>query len=315
MDSTHVNADYFIGNADQPGKLFRHPADRLRVAYFLAVLALDLTVYLTVSHPLWLTLYFFVMILPKASSCAFNHHHQHVPTFTKAWANRLLELVYALQTGVTTHAWVLHHSLGHHFHYLDQKKDESRWQRADGSTMGEYEYALNVMLTAYPRAYRVGDRYPKLQRTFVGMALITAGLIAALVWYRPVPGLFIFVLAPAFSLFGTAWATYAHHVGRSTASHYVASHTVLQPLYNWVTGNLGLHTAHHYKPGVHWADLPKLHAEIEAKIPDDAFVPPGMPWRWLQATPKPQRRPDVPAVVTPAPEPTPDAPGVAPVAS
>ena len=92
-------------------------------------------------------------------------------------------------------------------------------------------------------------------------------------------------------LFGTAWATYAHHSGRDTSTHFVASNTVLQPFYNLWTGNLGLHTAHHYKPGIHWAALAQVHADIEAKMPDDAFVEPGAPWRWIQATPKPTRRP------------------------
>jgi fatty acid desaturase len=36
-----------------------------------------------------------------------------------------------------------------------------------------------------------------------------------------------------------------------------------------VTGNLGYHTAHHYKQGVHWSKLPALHEKIKDKIPDN----------------------------------------------
>ena len=110
------------------------------------------------------------------------------------------------------------------------------------------------------------------------MGLLTAALIAILVWNRPLSGLVIFVLAPAFSLFGTAWATYAHHSKRSTDSHFVASTNVMQPLYNFVTGNLGYHTAHHYRPGVHWSKLREIHAKIADQIPADAYVDPGWPW-------------------------------------
>lgn len=261
--------------------VFRYAADGPRVAAFTALFAADLIAYLTIDHPVLLLLVFGLGILPKAAVCAFNHHHQHVPTFTVDWLNRALELMYALQTGVTSHAWVLHHSVGHHLNYLDQTKDESRWRREDGTQMGELEYALITTLTAYPRAWQVGKNYPKLRFTFLWMGLLSLAVFIALVVYRPLPGLIIFGLGGAFSLFGTAWATYAHHAGRSTATHSVASNNMVQPFYNWVTGNLGLHTAHHTRPGVHWSELPALHEELKADIPKDAFVEPGWPWRYF----------------------------------
>ena len=258
--------------------LFRHPADRWPVAVFVAFFAIELTIYLTVDNPLLLLLAFGLSIVPKASICAFNHHHQHLATFKPEWANRLLEAMYGLQVGVTSHAWVLHHSVGHHQNYLDQTKDESRWARDDGSKMGELEYSFWTTVTAYPRAWEVSARFPKFRRTFLWMGILHVVLTAGLVYYRPVPGLIMFVLAPLFFLFGTAWATYAHHAGRSTATHFVASNNMLTPMYNFVTGNLGYHTAHHYRPGVHWSKLKELHAEIAKEIPDDAYVPPGWPW-------------------------------------
>lgn len=259
-------------------RLFRYQEDRVPIACFLFLFAIDLTLYFTVDSVVWLALWFVVGILPKACVCSFNHHHQHVPVFYPAIANRLLEIVYALHTGVSSQAWVLHHSLGHHVNYLDQRKDESRWQRKDGTQMAEFEYSLDVSVTAYPRAWQVGARYPKQRRLFVVMALLSLALIVGLVAYRPLPGFFIFLLAPAFSLFGTAWATYCHHAGRSTESHFVACNNILQRFYNKATGNLGYHTAHHYKPGVHWSQLPKLHADIAHLIPSDAYIRPGWPW-------------------------------------
>ncbi len=260
---------------------FRYPADRLHIFLISLIFAVDVTVYLTVDSPWWLALYFLLGIVPKAGACAFNHHHQHVLTFHQTWLNRLLELMYALQTGVTSNAWKLHHSLGHHVNYLDQKKDESRWQRDDGSTMEEFEYANITTLTAYPRAWHVGASYKKDRRVFLYMGVLTVAVMAALVFYRPLPGLFVFVIAPLFSLWGTAWATYAHHANRSVENHFVACNNVVHRVYNFWTGNLGFHTAHHYKPGVHWSKLPELHAQIADKIPADAYVEPGITWRWL----------------------------------
>jgi fatty acid desaturase len=259
--------------------IFRYPADRPRVALFAAMFAVDVAVYLTVDSPLILLAYFAIGIFPKGCVCAFNHHHQHVQTFRHNGLNRVLEIVYALQTGVSSHAWVLHHSVGHHLNYLDQEKDQSRWMRKDHSVMHKMEYTVANSLAAYPRAWQVGSKHTKFRRTFLWMGLLTLAIVVSLVAYRPIPGLIVFVLAPVFSLFGTVYATYTHHSSRSTDSPFVASTNVLQPFYNLCTGNLGYHTAHHYRPGVHWSKLPALHAKIESKIPDDAFVAAGWPWK------------------------------------
>jgi fatty acid desaturase len=259
--------------------VFKYPADRSRVAVFVSIFAIDVGVYLVLNNPLLLTAYFLIGILPKGAVCAFNHHHQHLPTFKKPLLNRALEIMYALQTGVSSHTWVLHHSVGHHLNYLNQETDESRWMRKDRSVMGQIEYSFVTSATSYYRAWKVGAKFPKYRRIFLVMGLLTSALIAALVSYRPMSGFFIFVLAPAFSLFGTAWATYSHHSTRSTDSHFVASTNVVQPLYNLWTGNLGYHTAHHYRPAVHWSKLRDLHAKIADQIPADAYVEAGWPWR------------------------------------
>lgn len=271
--------------------MFRYKADRLPVLLLVLLFSVDVAVYLAVDTWWLLLAWGLFSLLPKAGACAFNHHHQHVSTFTHWLPNRLLEFVYALTTGVTSQAWVLHHSVGHHVNYLDQAKDESRWARADGSRMGEWEYSFVTTATAYTRAWATGAKYPKQRRLFAVMLVLTAALVAGLVWLRPVPGLILFVLIPLIALFGTAMATWSHHSGRSTASHFVACNNILQPFYNRLTGNLGFHTAHHYKPGVHWSQLPQLHAEIEHLIPADAYIEPGVPWKWFGTSWKPAPAP------------------------
>jgi len=267
--------------------VFRYREDSIYVALFLCTFCVDVLVYLTVDAWWLLVPYALLSLIPKASACAFNHHHQHVSTFTHWLPNRAMELVYALLTGVWSQAWVLHHSLGHHVNYLDQKKDESRWAKKDGITpMGEWEYSLMTTVTAYSRAFETSARFPRQRRLFVGMGALTLATTVALVWYRPLAGAILFVTVPAVALFLTALATWTHHSGRSTASHYVACNNILQPFYNRFTGNLGYHTAHHLKPGVHWSKLPALHEEIAVHIPGDAYLEPGYPWKWLGESPR-----------------------------
>ena len=95
--------------------------------------------------------------------------------------------------------------------------------------------------------------------------------------------LFVFAIPMMLSLYLTAWATYFHHVGLETDDHNEASFNILDPLYNKMTGNLGYHTAHHSQHGLHWSQLPKLHAELAPKIPRHLYQEPGIPFRWFSA--------------------------------
>lgn len=255
----------------QGTSIFRYKADRLPVLIILALTVIDFILYFTVSSPLVLFIYYLLMIIPKGTICAWNHHHQHLFTFRNTMLNRGLEFAYALHTGVTTHLWRLHHVLGHHLNFLDQQKDESRWKRKDGTPMGAIEYTFNVAITAYPRGFGVGKKHPKQLRPFVTYAIVTFVIVAFLVWYKPVPALFLFILPMITSLLFTAFVTYEHHSGLDTQNEFEASNNNLNPLYNLLTGNLGYHTAHHHKQGVHWSKLPQLHATIADKIPAHLF--------------------------------------------
>lgn len=251
--------------------MFRYPADRVPVIIFLSLTLLDFVLYFTVEN-VWLLLgYFVLMIIPKGCICAWNHHHQHTKTFSWTPLNRLLEMSYALHTGTTTNLWLLHHVFGHHHNYLDQTKDESRWQREDGSQMGEWEYTWDVASTAYYRGYVVGKRYPEHYRTHLIYTTMTVLLVLAMLIYQPVQALILFVIPMVLGLLITAWATYDHHAGLPVGNDFCASYNNLNPLFNLVTGNLGLHTAHHYKQGTHWSKLPELHEQIKENIPAEVY--------------------------------------------
>lgn len=247
--------------------MFRYASDRLPISIILALSVLDFSLYLWVDSVWVLAVFWFVMIIPKGKICAWNHHHQHTATFKSRALNRVLEFFYALHTGVTTNLWLLHHVLGHHLNYLDQEKDESRWRRKSGEKMGEIEYTLNVAGTAYIRGYQVGKRFPNKQKPFVIYTLLTLAIVATLAYFKPLAALFLFVLPMFGGLLLTAWATYEHHSGLSTDNEFEASRNNLNRFYNITTGNLGYHTAHHHKQGVHWSLLPELHEKIKDKIP------------------------------------------------
>ncbi len=265
--------------------LFRHHADRTPVLIITALFVLDFVAYFLIDN-IWLLLaYWLLMIWPKGVICAWNHHHQHTPTFNSSFLNRGLELIYALHTGVTAKLWVLHHVLGHHHNYMDQSKDESRWKRKSGSPMGRIEYSINVTLTAYYRGYKVGKNHPRPFKIFIISTIVTLIVVAALFWYRPLPTLFCFALPMMSSMVFTAWVTFGHHAGLDVDNVFEASYNNVSPIFNMLTGNLGYHTAHHYKQGVHWSRLPELHEKIKDKIPSHLYTSAHL-GSWFTKTPE-----------------------------
>jgi fatty acid desaturase len=252
--------------------MFRFSADRLPVTIVLLFSVIDFSVYFLVDDIAFLVGYMLLMVLPKGVICAWNHHHQHTRTFYAQPLNRMLEFFYALHTGVTTNLWVLHHVLGHHRNYLDQTKDESAWQRADGSTMNVLEYTFTVAGTAYQRGYEVGKKFPRAQRDFVVYGVLTVLGVIALCVYKPMAGLLVFALPMVISLLFTVWVTYDHHSGLQTDDVFSASYNNTGTVYNLLTGNLGYHTAHHYKQGLHWSKLPELHEQLVGNIPAELIT-------------------------------------------
>ena len=257
-------------------QFFRYKEDRLPVAIFTGLLLLDLGVYFYVENIWFLVAWLVLGIWPKGCICAWNHHHQHVHTFKQNFLNRLLEVVYTFHTGITTNMWVLHHNLGHHLNYLDQTKDESGWKRKDGKTMGVIEYTLTIALTGPTRAYRVGKRHPKYQTGFITMGTVNAFLLGLLIWNNWVNGLLVFALPMLIGYVVTCWATYSHHAGLDTEDHHEASYNIMHKWYNIMTGNLGYHTAHHMKQGLHWSKLPEYHETIKHKIPKHLYCEPNI---------------------------------------
>lgn len=263
--------------------LFRFREDRLPVAVFIALFIVDLCVFAFVSSWLLVVLWSVAMLLPKVCICAWNHHHQHVPFFNSNICNRLIETVFGLQTGAVSNVWVLHHNIGHHENYLDQTKDESAWRAPDGRAMSAPEYTFKLAVSGYFCAYKNSKAHPQIRRVFVSMVLLQIALVAALLYINPVNALLIFVIPMAISFIMTCLHTYDHHAGCSEEDEFAASNNIMHRWYNIFTGNLGYHTAHHLRPGLHWSKLPAFHAKIAHKIPPENFRAPGYPVEWFPA--------------------------------
>jgi len=258
------------------GRLLRYDADWWPVSVVLASFLLHAALYFW-APPTLAALSVLPLFALSTMVAAFNHHHQHVNAFRSRWLNRVYDLVLAVQTGVGPYTWVLHHNLGHHLNYLhqppSQNPDESHWTRRDGTRMGRLEYTLHTLLHHQVDVYRVGRKHPAIFRRYLLMKVPCYAFMAAGFWYRPLSYLLVFFVPSLLALVHTCWATYEHHAGHLATEHERASTNREHPLFNLLTCNLGLHTAHHMKPGLHWSELPAMHARIRSQIPPSQLLP------------------------------------------
>jgi fatty acid desaturase len=249
----------------------KYKADRGPIAYVVAAFALRVAIWV-LATPLMCAFGVIPLAVLGMFIAPINHHHQHVNSFRAPWLNRVYDSLLALQCGVAPYGWVLHHNLGHHVNYLNQPPhegaDESRWTRPDGTQMGRLEYCIDLFLNHQIDIIRVGLRHRKYLRSLLLMKLPLWGLIGIGLWLRPLETVLVFLLPSFIALIHTIWATYEHHAGCPVDNGLVASRNRENRIYNLLTGNLGLHTAHHKRPGLHWSLLPVLHEEIRAEIPE-----------------------------------------------
>lgn len=263
--------------------LFRFQEDRFPVAIFIALFIADILVF-SLSSSWVVSLAWGALSVPaKICICAWNHHHQHVPFFRSDVFNRLIEVVFGLQTGAVSNIWVLHHNFGHHDNYMDQTKDESAWRTPEGRAMSAGEYTWKIASTGYSRAFKNSHGHPGIKQTFIAMTLLQIAIVAGLLWINPFNALVIFIIPMAIAFWMTCRHTYDHHAGCSEEDEYAASNNILHQWYNILTGNLGYHTAHHLRPGLHWSKLPAFHAKISEKIPSENYRGPGFPMSLLPA--------------------------------
>ncbi|MEM9450229.1 MAG: fatty acid desaturase [Cyanobacteria bacterium P01_E01_bin.6] len=261
--------------------LVRKKIDYYPITAILFVLGIDLVVFLFSPSVLAPIIWAIASLSIKGWICSWNHHHQHCKFFTIPWANRLIELVMGLHTGIVGETWVLHHTLGHHLNYLDQSKDESAWKATNGKLMSHLEYTAKVGTLAYPIALDVGKRYPKSRQKLIQNIVLTLAVLGGLAWINWVNTLIIFIIPMIALLYLTAYVTYHHHAGLDQDDPYQATYNITDRWYNFFTCNLGYHTAHHLQCGRHWSELPKFHEEIKERIPSHLYLDPGVPFSWM----------------------------------
>lgn len=247
--------------------LFRYRADIPAALYVLVVFGLQLSVFFLVDDLRLAALGAFLLMLAQVSCGAICHNHHHVNIFTRRPLNRVLEVIMYLQTGTSPLSWTIHHNIGHHHEYLHPASDPSAWKHPDGRPMARLYYDFVNAARIYPEIWRIGKQHPVLFARFKRMFIVSNIVLLGFFLFDPLMTLIVFVAPMLVLLVLLLDNTFLQHSGLALDNHLVASRNVENRLYNLTSWNLGFHAVHHMRPGVHWTELPALHAQLRPQIP------------------------------------------------
>lgn len=248
--------------------VLKQKIDIIPSLHALLILLAQLTLYKSLESPASLV----IVGLLITPICFFTvpiiHNHFHVAIYRKQSLNRLIELILFFQNGFTEGSWKPTHDL-HHACYLNQRgapelRDPNNWvDPTTGQKLSLHRYIIPFMLghwKRHPSMSRKRSRY----RSSWAVRIIRLLVLLALVLAHPLGALCIFLMPMSLSQVLTAVHSYYQHAGLDTDDPYAASFNNHTPFFLY---NIGYHTAHHIKPGLHWSKLPEEHRKIESRIP------------------------------------------------
>ncbi len=200
-----------------------------------------------------------------------SHNHNHLGIWRSRGLNLLSSYVISIYYGYPAVAWIPTHNQVHH--KLNNKE-------GDSSRSPKYFKKNHLLaLLVYPTLTGI-EQTKDVQRYFKDLwrknrSAFWAGaseyfvffgfmaLVLLLDWRK---ALLFFVIPQQFALFVIQVFNYVQHVEADEHSDWNHSRNFVSPLLNALLFNNGFHTVHHHHPGVHWSQLPALHAQHAHKI-------------------------------------------------
>ena len=200
-----------------------------------------------------------------------NHNHAHLRMWRSRLANRLTDIWIAILQGHPTYVFHCGHIANHH-RYHHGERDLARTYRFGGDSNDLAGYLLHPFQAAialYPEFLRwlarMRRHWPGVFRFCALQYLLIAALwltLAIIDWRKWLLFVFIPQLHGWHWLLATNYLQHAHADGHSDIDYARNFGGWLNPL----LFNIGIHTAHHENPRVHWSALPRLHEDYRQRV-------------------------------------------------
>ncbi|HTO96864.1 MAG TPA: fatty acid desaturase [Myxococcales bacterium] len=248
--------------------MLRYAADRRTLVYLCVTSLLTIVNWqLGRVHPALYAVTLFMFF----TSAVISHNHNHLGVWRSKGLNLVTSYWIAIFYGHPAIAWVPTHNQIHH--KLNNRPGDS--SRSPKWFEGNHLPALLVypVLTNFAQTRDINAFLKDLWRRdrpafwaaaseYVVFFAIMAGLLL-LDWRKT---LLFFVIPQQVALFSIQSINYLQHVETDAYSDWNHSRNFVSRLLNLLLFNNGYHTVHHLKPGVHWSELPRLHAQYVEKI-------------------------------------------------
>ena len=200
-----------------------------------------------------------------------SHNTNHVQMWKSKPLNLFTRYVIALYYGHPAVAWVPTHNQVHH-KLVNRPGDSSRgpkWFKTSHlAALLVYPSLTGIEQGRDIKAYFKRTRHEKPEQFWSALSeyVVFFGVMAGLLLLDWKKAILFFVIPQQFSIFVIQIFNYVQHVEAEEGSRWNHSRNFVSPVLNALLFNNGYHTVHHLKPGVHWSDVPKLHAEYVHEI-------------------------------------------------
>lgn len=219
-----------------------------------------------------------IMAIPAA---VMVHNHRHVPVWKSQIINTFTDCWLTLLFGYPVFAWIPTHLQNHHLHANkapDYTKTYAFSEKNNLWTLIFYPmYSGGVQqkaIFAYLKRLFKSDK-SKFWQHILQVVSIAALLITVFIidWKS---ALLYVILPHQIAINSVLVFNYIQHIHADEESEYNHSRNI-EGFLNVFLFNNGLHTAHHFKPHLHWSRLPQFHLEIRDKI-DPRLIEQNLIW-------------------------------------
>lgn len=244
-----------------------HRADRRTIGTGIAIVLLGFLPYVMRPASVWALAWVPIASVLSLSAWSIVHNMIHARIFRIDLLNTIWSAWIALAVGHPPTSLVETHCYNHHVHI----GGPGDWSKPQNSGLGWG--AIRCLRYAVMTAVRMGQgrRHPDARRITPRLRmrlrseqwlLYPAAVIACVID----PRIFLSFTLPTW-IGGTVLfmgVNLLQHDECDPASDIDHSRDFMSPVLNWFFFAGGYHTAHHLRPGVHWSELPTLHARLVA---------------------------------------------------
>ena len=248
--------------------MLRYAEDRKTLVYLCMTTALVIVDWrLGRVHPVLYPVTLFMFF----TTAVISHNHNHLGIWRSKALNLVTSYWIAIFYGHPAVAWVPTHNQVHH--KLNNKPGDSsrspKWFEGNHlAALLVYPVLTNLEQTKDINAF-LKDLWRRDRPAFYAAAseyVVFFGLMAGLLLLDWRKALLFFVIPQQVALFSIQSVNYLQHIETDAYSDWNHSRNFVSWTLNALLFNNGYHTVHHLKPGVHWSELPRLHAQYADKI-------------------------------------------------